>query len=167
MKAARLGVLLVMASACRTAQAAGRFATGRPPVPVMRFRSGETAFTTYSGLADSLRTVVRDSAAWAKVWQRVQQPFFPRPATPHVDFAREMVIVAALGQRPSAGYDVVIEGAERGGNGLTVDLRVTSPAPGCPVEAALTQPVDLGRVPITDGPVRFRERQVVVPCDTR
>lgn len=159
--------VLVVASACRTAQAASRRTAEQRPVPVVRFRTGTTGYSAYSGLNDSLRGVVRDSLAWTDLWQRIQQPFFPRPAVPPVDFAREMVVVAALGQRPTGGYDIMIEGAERTADGMVVDLRVTSPASGCPVEAAMTQPVDLGRVPVSDGPVRFRERRVVIACDTR
>ena len=160
-----LAGLLVAAGACRTAQAAPRIEE-ESPVPVVRFRGESRAFSTYSGLDDSLRSVVRDPATWTKLWQRMQRPFFPRPAVPAVDFTRDMVIVAALGQRPSAGYDILIESAERTPDGLIVELRVTSPGSGCPVEAALTQPVDIGRVPFSDGPIRFRARQVVIACDT-
>jgi len=163
----RLLALLLAASGCRSAQAAARFAAAPPPVPVVRFRSGTTAFSTYSGIDDSLTAVVRDSAAWTQLWQRIQRPFFPRPSAPAVNFSREMVVVAALGRRPNAGYDIVIDGAERTRDGVAVDVLVRSPAPGCPVEAAITQPVDLGRVPVTDGPISFRERHVSIPCDAR
>lgn len=161
-----LAGLLVAASACRTAQAARSIAE-QPPVPVVRFRNDPWAFSSYSGLDNSLQTVVRDPSTWTDLWQRIQRPFFPRPAVPAVNFAHDMVIVAALGQRASAGYDIMIEGAEQTSDGLIVDLRVTSPGSGCPVEAVMTQPVDIGRVPFSDGPVRFREHQVVVACDTR
>jgi hypothetical protein len=91
----------------------------------------------------------------------------PAPALPSIDFGREMIIVAALGSRPNAGYDVVIEGAEQDSAGIQISVRVASPAAGCPVATAMTQPVDLARVPITDQPIRFRERDVVVSCAPR
>ena len=101
---------------------------------------------------------------WRQLWERINQPFFPRPALPSIDFRREMIVVAALGKRPSAGYDVVIEGVEQDSIGIEVALRRAAPAPGCPVSAVMTQPLDLARIPASDQPVRFRERTVVVPC---
>lgn len=81
-----------------------------------------------------------------------------------IDFGREMVVVAALGSRPSAGYNVVIESAERDSSGIEVALRRVSPAPGCPVAAVMTQPIDLARIPASEQPVRFKETSVLVPC---
>lgn len=166
-----LAALVAAASACRIAHASARPPTAQPnvapTVPIVRFRSGTTAFSTYSGLDESQLAVVRDSIAWTRLWQRIQQPFFPRAHAPPVNFDRDMVIVAAMGRRPSAGYDITIEGAERTPGGVLVDVRVSRPAPGCPVEAVVTQPVDLGRVPATDAPIQFREHQVTIPCDAR
>jgi hypothetical protein len=91
----------------------------------------------------------------------------PAPALPPIDFGREMIVVAALGSRPNGGYDVVIEGAEQDSAGIEISVRVASPAAGCPVATAITQPIDLARVPLTDQPIRFRERDVVVSCAPR
>jgi hypothetical protein len=113
---------------------------------------------------DSLRAVVRDSALWRELWARINKPFLPQPPLPTIDFRREMIVVAALGARPTAGYDVVIEGVEQDSAGIEIALRRQSPAPGCPVAASMTQPLDLARIPASDHPVRFRERTVVIPC---
>jgi len=155
---------LVVAGACRSAFAAGQPPTQLEPVPVVRFRDGQLAFSTYSGLIDSVRVVVRDSTAWRRLWQQINRPFIPSPVLPPVDFQREMVVVAALGSRPSAGFDVVIEGAAEDTAGVEVDVRRSSPAAGCPVAAAITQPVDLARLPASARTLRFRERSTVVPC---
>jgi len=136
----------------------------REPLPLVRFREGPTAFSSYSGLVDSLRTVVRDSAAWRDLWRQINRPFFPPPVLPPVDFTREMVVVAALGSRPSAGFDVVIEGASADSDGIEVEARRAIPAAGCPVAAAVTQPVDLATLPASARTLRFRERSMVIPC---
>ncbi|HXD49661.1 MAG TPA: protease complex subunit PrcB family protein [Gemmatimonadaceae bacterium] len=133
-------------------------------VPIDRLRDGDHAYTTYSGIADSTSVVVRDSAAWRQLWTELTRPFVPPPPLPPIDFAREMVVVAALGARPTAGYDIVIEGAARDSAGLEVAVRRTSPGAGCPVLAVVTQPVDLARVPTLAVETRFRERTVVTPC---
>lgn len=135
-------------------------------VSMTRLRAGARAFSTYSGITEDSNFVVRDSAAWRQLWQRINKPFIPSPALPPVDFAREMVVVAALGARPSAGYDVTIASVDRASEGIEVSVRTRAPAAGCPVEAVVTQPVDLARVPFTAGPVRFRELNEVIPCGT-
>ena len=54
-----------------------------------------------SGFLDVIRLVVRDSATWRAVWARLVAPDVRRPPPavepPLVDFARELVIVAAQG----------------------------------------------------------------------
>jgi hypothetical protein len=134
------------------------------PVPIDRLRDGDHAYSTYSGIADSTSVVVRDSATWRQLWAELTRPFIPPPPLPTIDFAREMIVVAALGSRPTAGYDIVIEGAARDSTGLEVAVRRTNPGAGCPVLAVVTQPVDLARVPTLAVDTRFRERTVVTPC---
>jgi hypothetical protein len=134
------------------------------PVSIARLHDGSTAFSSFAGIHDPIRTVIRDSTAWRKLWERINRPFIPAPALPAIDFDREMIVVAGLGTRPSGGYDVVIENAEQDSTGIQVSIRVATPASGCPVAAVTTQPIDLARIAASDQPVRFRERGVVVAC---
>ncbi len=157
-------LLLGAAIVCHAGYAAAQHDSSRASVALTRLRDGPTAFTSYSGLADSALVVVRDSSAWQELWQRVNRPFIPAPPVPTVDFQQEMIVVAALGTRPTAGHDVVIEGAQQDSAGIEILVRRSQPAPGCPVAAAVTQPVDLARMRFDRRAVRFRERQVVVPC---
>ncbi|HEY9226698.1 MAG TPA: protease complex subunit PrcB family protein [Gemmatimonadaceae bacterium] len=163
MSVARLASLILL-TACSSAIPAGHSTAQSVPVPLVRLRDGAVAFSMYTGVGDSLRAVVRDSSRWRQLWDRINQPFYPRPALPPIDFRREMIVVAGLGARPSAGYDVVIETVEQDSTGIEVGLRRASPAPGCPVAAVTTQPLDIARIPASGQPVRFRERTVVVPC---
>lgn len=133
-------------------------------VPMERLSVGDHAFSTFSGLSDSTRLVVRDSSAWRQLWIALNRPFVPAPPLPPIDFAREMIIVAALGARPTGGYDIVIESAVRDSGGVEVDVRRSTPAAGCPVSAVVTQPVDLVRVPVAPELPNFRERTVITPC---
>jgi hypothetical protein len=157
----------VLVCACRAAFAAGQPAARREIVPVTRFATRPSAFSEYSGLNDSLHAVVRDSTAWRALWDRVNAPFFPRPTMPDVDFQREMIVVAAMGREPSGGYDVLIEGASEDSAGIEVVVRRTIPGDRCLMSAAITQPVDLARMPASNKPVRFRERASSSPCGGR
>src|SRR5262249_28619275 len=157
-------VALLVATGCRSAVAAGQHTLRAAPVSVARLRTGTTAFSAYAGVGDPMRTVIRDSVAWRRLWEQINRPFVPQPALPTIDFAREMIVVAALGSRPNAGYDVVIQGAEADSAGIEISVRVASPASGCPTSAVVTQPIDLARVPASDQPVRFRDQHVMVAC---
>jgi hypothetical protein len=167
MTSLRVLVAILMATACRSTIAAGQHGLRTAPVSLSRLRDGSTAFSSYAGIGDPMRAVIRDSTAWRQLWDRINRPFVPAPALPPIDFGREMIVVAALGSRPNGGYDVVIEGAEQDSAGIEISVRVASPAAGCPVATAITQPIDLARVPLTDQPIRFRERDVVVSCAPR
>jgi hypothetical protein len=162
------GVWMVLVTcACRGALASGQPGLSRDPSKIARLAAHNTSFSLFSGFADSTRFVVRDSGAWRATWQTLQRPFIPAPPMPTIDFSREMVLVAALGTRPSEGYDIVFENVREDSAGIEVAVRVSEPAPGCPVAAARTQPVDVARMPASVRPVRFRQRNVVVPCGVR
>ena len=134
------------------------------PVPVVRLRAEPHSFTFYSGLTDRQRLVVRDAVTWTQVWDRIWHGRSPVPELPQIDFAGEMVVVAALGQRPTGGYDILVDSAEANQEGLTVRVRTISPGRTCMVTQALTQPVDIARLPRTEGAVRFEDRAEARVC---
>jgi protease stability complex PrcB-like protein len=157
-------VAAVGIAACSSAVAPG---APRVPLPITRFTPRSEAFSSFSGIRTPTRSVVRDSSAWRVTWQQINQPFFPPPPLPTVDFNREMVLLAGMGTQPSGGYELLIERATRDTTGIEVQLRRISPGAGCPVSAVLTQPLDLVRVPFSDQPVRFSERAEVTSCNGR
>ena len=46
---------------------------------------------------DAAQQVVRDPAAWQALWARLHVNASPTPALPAVDFAKDMLVVAAMG----------------------------------------------------------------------
>jgi len=163
----RVVLALIATAACRAPIAAGQPGLARDPLVVTRLSSRDLSFSTFSGFTDSVRLVVRDSATWQDTWRTINQPFIPAPPVPPIDFMRDMVVVAALGARPSEGYEIVVENVREDSSGIEVALRVTEPARGCPVAAVMTQPVDLARISASARRVRFRQRTVAVPCGTQ
>jgi len=134
-------------------------------IPVVRLRAEPYSFEYNSGLSSAARLVVRDAGVWQSLWTQIYQQRFPVPARPAIDFSREMVVVVALGTRSSGGYSILIDGAS--GEGANVAIAVRSIAPGqkCGVTAALTQPVDIARMPRRDGKVSFAEHAEVKECN--
>jgi hypothetical protein len=164
MMRARLALAVGATIACCADLAIAQYESPREVLPVTRLARGATAYSTYSGLVDSTRAVVRDSAEWSAMWRGITRPFYPPPPLPRVDFDHDMVVVAALGARSTGGYDIVIEGASQDASSIEIALRASSPAPGCPVSAATTQPVDVATIPASTRPVRFRQTSIIVPC---
>ena len=62
----------------------------------------QAAFRYNSGVETAMRETLRDTAAWRTLWTRLTSRVGPPVPLPEVDFAREMVLVAALGERTVA-----------------------------------------------------------------
>jgi hypothetical protein len=128
------------------------------------FRPGD------SSISDHLRLVVRDREMWAEVWKRIYRfgPNWPNPQMPplpEIDFSREMVIVAAMGRRPSSGYAIIIDGAYAYERNYRLEVVVRSVENrNCGGFAIMTAPVDIVRLSKTDRTVIFRETEVVPEC---
>jgi hypothetical protein len=132
---------------------------------VMRDSVGTVVHAYNSGLGDAELFVIGDTTTWANVWARLNLGVQPPPALPAVDFRTERIVLAALGERRTGGYDIHIDSIV--GFRLGSVAYVTSTAPGltCVTTTALTQPVHLvlfSSPPLT--PVAFGQRAVVHSC---
>jgi hypothetical protein len=160
-----LCALLVIANPGTNVRQATRNDPGRqvPVTPLAPTISGQrTSFTT-SGVMDQLRLVVRDRDTWVQVWNRINsRP--DSPPLPEIDFTREMLVVAAMGWRPSSGYQIVIDTACLYEQYPRLEVVVRSidntRCPGLGVFTVVTAPVDVVRLPRTERPVILRETEV-------
>ena len=82
------------------------------------------------------RQVIRNAEELERLWARLGAQ-----DGPEVDFATDLVVVAAAGQRPSGGYDIDVRRAELANGRLLVEVLETEPGRNCVVTMALTQPV--------------------------
>lgn len=154
-------VVVVLAAACGAAPSAP---DDQEPLPVVRLRREPVSFAYASGFDEPRQFVVRDAAAWQQTWAELWRNNVPAPPLPAVDFASEMIVVAALGTRPTGGYSIFVDSASEGPEGVAVRVRAVSPGSGCAVTLAVTQPVDVARVPRRDGAVVFSQRNEVQDC---
>ena len=109
---------------------------------------------TTSGFTGPEQLVLRDPAAWQAAWSRLHEGMVA-PPLPAVDFTREMVVLLALGERSSGGYQIRFDGITVAGANATVRFTITEPGTGCMTTQAMTAPVDIVRVPRAAGTVRF------------
>ena len=137
---------------------------GDEALAVDRLRGEPVSFVYSSGLTQSQQMIIRDVEQWRQTWEAIWRHSSPRPALPDIDFSRDMLIVAALGERPTGGYSIFIDAASAGADRLAIRLRSVSPGNGCAVTLAQTQPVDIARVPRRNGPAAFSEQRDVQRC---
>jgi hypothetical protein len=122
---------------------------GAIPFPFYRLLQAQ-----YSGIPEPRRVVIRDPAAWETLWDEARRVGSLPPA-PSVDFTRDMVLVVAMGLRPTGGYRISVDAVYRAHGGVFVVVREISPGAGAMVTQVLTAPLDLVRVPRTDEAVTF------------
>jgi hypothetical protein len=135
------------------------------PKPCPTCKQSRGSFTTTSGISDSLRVVIRDAASWRKIWERIHSPFSPTPPLPEIDFSLQLVLVVALGERPTGGYGIIVDRAYQRDDRVEVIVRKQTPGKACGTTQAITQPVDIVRIPRTKRVLVFRETEVVHQCE--
>ena len=133
-------------------------------IPIQRLSAEPYSFEWNSGFRVSNRQVIRDLAAWGKAWATIHENKGTKPPLPDIDFTTDMVVVAALGARPSGGYNVLVKGASGSADVITVRLESTSPGKGCAVLTVQTQPVDVAKIPRSSAYVQFEETATVRNC---
>ncbi len=127
---------------------------GAPPTPPVHKPMLRTIDKgTESNVDDAKTVVVRDAAAWKKLWQG----HAPDRALPAVDFSREMVVAVFMGSRTTSGYDVAIQGTREEGGALVVAYRETAPAREVMTAQVITSPYHIAAVPVRSGDVRFEK----------
>lgn len=133
-----------------------------PSLP-LRF-GGTRAFPYFSFKSDKgFRLVVKNQEEYNDFWTRFTAPFLPSNGPiprPEIDFSKQMLIVSAMGLRPSSGYWTIMDGAcEVAGQ---VEIFVTNVEDtSCGAQtASITYPADAILISRTDLPVVFRETQI-------
>ncbi len=115
---------------------------------------------TRTGIGESRRLVIRDANGWAQFWSELGVG-----DRPSVDFNRDVVVAVAAGQRPTGGYEIVIDRVTQSDGQMTVEVVERTPGPNCMTTASLTQPVDVVVVPAADAKsLSFLERKEIRDC---
>ena len=108
------------------------------------------------------REVVRDAGAWRSLWGKLRQGSSLPDEPPAVDFAREMVVLAAM-ETQSCVSKVTIRSVTRRGVGVVVDLLEQPSAPNCTCIVA-ERPIHIVKVRKMPGSVRFTAERGTMPC---
>ena len=160
-------VALSLATACATrppVMSSRAIPDGAISVPMRRDESTVSLFQGNSGMTDSARLVIRNDAEWRRTWAQLVGHITPSPAMPPIDFTKDMVIVAAMGPRPTAGHMIRIARVGRSSGVTYVDVVSESPTPQCKRAQMITSPADVVVVPAINEPVAFVETSGVKGC---
>jgi hypothetical protein len=120
------------------------------PVPITReFRGQQGSFP------DAGYMVVQRPEIWQLLWGNT--------TAPDVDFSKESVLVATLGQQATAGYDIRITDVRDTGTGIVGYVAQTQPAAGSIVAQVISFPFDMVVVPKLTQPVSYIVESGSVP----
>ena len=159
----------LLAAACVAPTGPGEPQRPEPPadrdaIAITRLRAEPYSLEYYSGMKDSTRLTVRTQAELEQAWAAIYRGHGYVPPLPQANFAREVMLVAALGERWSGGHSIFVDSAYQRTGYLEVVIRKEFPGKRCGASGAFTQPVDVARIPVTDQPLRFRERTRAHDC---
>jgi hypothetical protein len=101
----------------------------------------------WSGYQAPARLVIADEQAWAAAWATIHYGNSEQPPLPAIDFAASVLVLAAMGERPSTGYAVTIREVRASNGTLNVTVLERSPGSSCYTGAAITSPVHVVEVP--------------------
>jgi hypothetical protein len=110
----------------------------------------------------SLRLVIKNRDEFNNFWKQLNSRVVSgQSSPPEIDFSKEMIVVVAMGERPTSGYWTYIDGACEVDGQVEVFVSTVEGGGKCgAVFTVLTYPADAVRLPRTDLPIVFRETQI-------
>jgi hypothetical protein len=162
-----LVALLSVASACAAPPSemmSQAIPSGATVVEVRRADNTATLFQGNSGMTEPARLVIRSDAEWRDAWSRLVGHVSPAPELPAIDFTKEMVLIAAMGSRPTAGHMIHIARVGRVSGVTYVEVVSESPAGPCRQAQVVTAPADVVVVPRLLEPLTFVETVATKGC---
>ncbi len=89
---------------------------------------------------EELYLVVKSEAEWESLWQKHTTLCLPPKPYPRIDFSKEMVICAFMGERPTAGYSISIKKIWDDGEVIQAEVIKSNPPEGVLVAQIRTCP---------------------------
>ena len=126
---------------------------GATPAQNQGFRA--IAKGAFGGLQEPTQQVIKDKAAWEKLWAKHAAGLKTVEKPPEIDFSKEMVVVVAMGRQNTGGYRIQITHVEPVAGKLRISVLKTTPPPGGMAIQVLTAPFEMVAVPKSDLPPEF------------
>jgi PrcB C-terminal len=139
-------------------------------LPITPYRRADGQTLRLSLPTETFRAV-RSQQEWNGLWQ-LSTPNQARQADEGaspagVDFTNTMMLVIALGTRPSAGYSVIIQNAFDDGTVIHVDVLEVRPGASCSSISVVAHPFSIVLVPQSVRPIKFEVSTADLDCNTK
>jgi hypothetical protein len=110
---------------------------------------------SFSGVTAKQNVVIRDEAAWARLWAEHTAGRNPAPALPQIDFSRQMLVGVFAGESASGCHSIAIPRVVAGAASVKVEVdeRELQTFAACP--AVITHAMQVVAIERTDVPVEF------------
>lgn len=112
---------------------------------------------TFSGVTVPQTVVIRDQAAWDKLWAQHTAGRTPAPGQPKVDFTRKMLLAVFAGEYASGCRSMVIGRVAAGANKLEVEIDERDVTPVAICLPVVVQPMQVVAVDRVDADVAFNK----------
>lgn len=114
--------------------------------------------------------IVKSRQAWEELWReleprtsRKQGQTVPNPL-PGFDFQRSVLIIAAMGTRPTGGYSVEISSVVETSQRIVVTVAEQSPGSKCVTTQSFTYPIAIATTAQTQKPFEFEFVRTTQQC---
>lgn len=116
---------------------------------------------SFSGVFEKKNVVIRDEAAWARLWDEHTLGRSPAPVLPKIDFTATMLVAAFAGESGSGCHTIAIPRVVAGTASIKVEVdeRELQTFDVCP--AVLTHAMQIVAIERSDFPVEFVAAKVV------
>jgi hypothetical protein len=118
----------------------------------------------WSGYQAATRVVISNADAWATAWATIHAHYTEVPPLPSVDFASSVLVLAAMGPRPTTGHSVTIDEVRASDGTLQVNVTERTPGPTCGTGQAITSPVHVVQAPRQGTTASFTVNAVTYSC---
>jgi len=120
----------------------------------------------YSGIARRRGEVIVNAGRWEAVWQEMHSDRSPQPSLPPIDFGKETLVLAAMGEEGDACWTTEIAEVLAMKESLRVGVLEKRAPMSCACPAVVVHPVHVVRIPRRDRPASFSFDRVIAggPC---
>jgi hypothetical protein len=112
---------------------------------------------TFSGVTAAQTVVIKDQAAWDKLWAQHAAGRTPAPSQPKVDFTRKMLLAVFAGDYASGCRSMVIGRVAAGASKLEVEIDERDVTPVAICLPVVVQPMQVVAVDRVDADVAFNK----------
>jgi hypothetical protein len=102
----------------------------------------------FSGIRTPMHLVITNQEAWEEVWALHASAQKPVPPAPQVDFSKEVVLLASLGQKNTGGYSIEITEVRPKRKKLEIIVHEIFPGDEVMTIQTLTAPIHMVACPI-------------------